>query len=112
MTIPRSSRSLYVHAYQSLVFNRVASRRAANYGVRVLEGDLIADADGTPRTDADGTPRTDATQADVIEDVLLPLPCHCMRFPRNEIETWYREALAADGVTLDAFGLVGSYVYL
>ena len=104
MAVPRSSRSLYVHAVQSLVFNRIASRRAATYGARVLDGDLFADADGAPRSDDDGEP------AGTIDDVLLPLPCHAMRFPRNEIESWYRETLAADGISLDAFGLAGAYV--
>lgn len=126
MALPRSSRSLYVHAYQSLVFNRVASRRAQSHGLRVLVGDLFADADGVPRSDlvtaamAEGLKKNDskrekATIGDdeeptigddkkktigddddqkaaidesdkpTIGDVLLPLPCHNMRFPCNEV---------------------------
>ncbi|KAK1910131.1 hypothetical protein P3342_006402 [Pyrenophora teres f. teres] len=41
MTIPRTLRLMYVHAYQSLVWNTVAGKRWALYGDRVVEGDLV-----------------------------------------------------------------------
>ncbi|KAI6230168.1 TRUD domain-containing protein [Aphelenchoides fujianensis] len=93
MAIARSARSLYVHAYQSLVFNKIASRRAQTFGVRTLEGDLYATADGREVGEPTGR----------IEDVVLPLPFFPLELPKNECGQWYAELLAADGVRLEAF---------
>ncbi|KAF5849061.1 hypothetical protein GGP41_006021 [Bipolaris sorokiniana] len=41
MTIPRTLRLMYVHAYQSLVWNTVAGKRWATYSSQVVEGDLV-----------------------------------------------------------------------
>ena len=40
-SISRNLRLMYVHAYQSLVWNAAASERWKRYGNRVIEGDLI-----------------------------------------------------------------------
>ncbi|KAH6857392.1 pseudouridine synthase [Alternaria rosae] len=41
MTIPRTLRLMYVHAYQSLVWNSVAGKRWATHGDKVVAGDLV-----------------------------------------------------------------------
>lgn len=41
MTIPRNLRLMYVHAYQSLVWNTVAGKRWITHGDQVVEGDLV-----------------------------------------------------------------------
>lgn len=41
MTIPRNLRLMYVHAYQSLVWNIVAGHRWAQHGATVIPGDLV-----------------------------------------------------------------------
>jgi tRNA pseudouridine13 synthase len=41
MTIPRTLRLMYVHAYQSLVWNTVAGKRWATHADEVVEGDLV-----------------------------------------------------------------------
>lgn len=40
-SIPRNLRLMYVHAYQSLVWNTIAGKRWELFGDRVIEGDLI-----------------------------------------------------------------------
>jgi tRNA pseudouridine13 synthase len=41
MRVTRNLRTMYVHAYQSLVWNMVASERWARYGTKVIKGDLV-----------------------------------------------------------------------
>ncbi|KAF2797165.1 tRNA pseudouridine synthase D [Melanomma pulvis-pyrius CBS 109.77] len=41
MCVPRNLRLMYVHAYQSLVWNVVAGKRWALFGPEVVEGDLV-----------------------------------------------------------------------
>ncbi|KAF2120150.1 hypothetical protein BDV96DRAFT_674381 [Lophiotrema nucula] len=41
LTIPRTLRMMYVHAYQSLVWNVVAGKRWTLFGDKVVEGDLV-----------------------------------------------------------------------
>ena len=40
-TVPRNLRLMYVHAYQSLVWNVAASQRWKRFGPSVIEGDLV-----------------------------------------------------------------------
>nr|XP_053639830.1 pseudouridylate synthase 7 homolog [Cherax quadricarinatus] len=39
--IPRTTRTLYLHAYQSWMWNTIASRRVKKYGLKVLPGDIV-----------------------------------------------------------------------
>ncbi|KAF2843810.1 tRNA pseudouridine synthase D [Patellaria atrata CBS 101060] len=41
MQIPRNLRNMYIHAYQSLVWNEAAGKRWELYGAKVVEGDLV-----------------------------------------------------------------------
>ncbi|KAK0856380.1 multisubstrate pseudouridine synthase 7 [Friedmanniomyces endolithicus] len=64
MQIQRGLRLMYVHAYQSLVWNKVAGKRWELYGEKVVEGDLVivGEKDGkatsgrVEETDQDGEP--------------------------------------------------------
>lgn len=42
-SIPRNIRLMYIHAYQSFVWNHVVSRRMKQFGTNVVVGDLVYD---------------------------------------------------------------------
>jgi tRNA pseudouridine13 synthase len=83
MGLPRNMRSMYVHAYQSLVWNRAATARA-KLGLKVLEGDLVLPPGiDTESGEAKGedTPEVHVVSAEEaasgqhsFDDVVLPLP--------------------------------------
>ncbi|KAH6661097.1 pseudouridine synthase [Truncatella angustata] len=55
LAITRNMRNMYIHAYQSLVWNFVASKRWELFGASVVEGDLVYDeADGATKTGTTG----------------------------------------------------------
>ena len=63
MQIQRNLRLMYVHAYQSFVWNTVASKRWQLYGSRLVEGDLVivgekndVVGDAKDEVDEDGEP--------------------------------------------------------
>ncbi|KAI6174839.1 TRUD domain-containing protein [Aphelenchoides bicaudatus] len=90
ISIPRNVRSLYVHAYQSLVFNKIVSKRAEKYGKQVIDGDLFM---------VNG----EVVEKGLVEDVVLPLPYFPSKFPENEVKDWYMEILEQDGVSKEVF---------
>lgn len=102
LALPRNVRLLYLHGYQSYVWNRLVSRRVQRFGYAVLPGDLLI----TPGA-AEDEPRVagpeDAGPAS-MQEVVLPLPGHSVRYPQNEVADWYKEILAEDGLTLESFG--------
>jgi tRNA pseudouridine13 synthase len=55
MTIPRTLRLMYVHAYQSLVWNVVAGKRWAAHGEKVVEGDLVLVSEHLDKTGKSAT---------------------------------------------------------
>ncbi|KYK60030.1 pseudouridine synthase TruD/Pus7 [Drechmeria coniospora] len=115
--ITRGLRSMYLHAYQSYVWNHTASRRWQQHGGTVIKGDLvIAEAGAVPPAgeenqdeDDDGIvhPIDDEDEAAVrarplseeeassgrftIHDVVLPTPGYDVIYPDNEIGEFYKE---------------------
>ena len=106
--IPRHQRLLYVHALQSYIWNKVVSRRIQVYGTKVLKEDLVSSGGESVESGAGASKEelvevvADVSKVD-IHDVLLPIPGTKVRFPDNEIKSWYEEFLAEDGLTLESF---------
>ncbi|CAL5229719.1 g13095 [Coccomyxa viridis] len=122
--VPRNSRHLYVHAYQSFLWNTAATHRVQTFGIdAAVAGDLIIPS-GTTCGDADGEngvvaetsdKRTTGHLATVhvvseeeaaagmysIDDVVLPLPGSCISYPEHATAQIYRDTAERDGISLD-----------
>ena len=106
--IPRHQRLLYVHALQSYIWNKVVSKRIQVFGTKVLKGDLVSSREEAVEGGAGANKEElvevveDVSKVD-IHDVILPIPGTKVKFPDNEIKSWYEEFLAEDGLTLESF---------
>jgi tRNA pseudouridine13 synthase len=118
--ITRGLRSMYLHAYQSNVWNHVASRRWELHGEKVVAGDLVLaeqevktayagkDEDGddifNPVDDNDDrnptvraralTEEEAASGRFTIFDVVLPVPGYEVVYPTNELGAFYKDFMA------------------
>lgn len=137
MKIPRNLRTMYVHAYQSFVWNTVASKRIEMYGLNVVEGDLVIiendekkasdpleedEFDEDIRT-ADFVRARPITKEEVesqtfkIEDVVLPTPGFDIVYPPNQkLSDLYVDIMKKDAMDpfdmrrkVRDFSLSGSY---
>jgi tRNA pseudouridine13 synthase len=122
MKIPRNLRIMYGHAYQSYVWNCVASRRMELLGLEVVAGDLVIDdteqskveknKDSVDEDDFEEDVRTDkfqraraVTQEEVeqkkfsIYDIVLPTPGFDINYPSNEdLFNTYKTIMKEDGM--------------
>ncbi|KAI1658215.1 pseudouridine synthase [Daldinia decipiens] len=126
LSIGRGMRTMYVHAYQSLVWNFVASRRWEQFGLQVVKGDLVligseASTSSEDRQNGNGEEdmihlmdggyfAEDARGLKVhalteeeasggkysIFDVVLPSPGWDVVYPDNEIGQFYRDFMAKE----------------
>ncbi|KAJ2469550.1 multisubstrate pseudouridine synthase 7 [Coemansia sp. RSA 2337] len=123
--VPRNLRLMYVHAYQSYIWNAATSQRLARFGIDgPVVGDLVIKApgfgakiNGAP----DAVPNGGEDSADVssrieptlvtarnikqftIYDVVLPLPGWAVTYPEHEVKNVYIDLMRQDG--LSPFGL-------
>ena len=115
--VPRTTRKMYVHAYQSFLFNRAASERVRRHGVdRVVAGDLVIDSGCEENFREDGveddedwfasvrevTDAEAASGAFKITDVVLPLP-GCKVMYSEWVKKLYEDICKEDGVQLTGF---------
>lgn len=122
MFITRGLRSMFLHAYQSYVWNHAASKRWELHGDAVVAGDLVIidddnskpgnrshenqDEDGIihPADEADDdmvrvrslSPDEASSGRYTIYDVVLPLPGFDVVYPASEIGTFYEEFMGRD----------------
>ncbi|XP_010585642.2 pseudouridylate synthase 7 homolog isoform X1 [Loxodonta africana] len=93
--IPRNNRLMYIHSYQSYVWNNMVSKRIEEYGLKPVPGDLVLK----------GATATYIEEGDVnnysIHDVVMPLPGFDVIYPKHKISEAYREMLAADSLDID-----------
>lgn len=136
--IPRNMRTMYVRAFQSLIWNSVASERIKRYGaLKPIIGDLVAANEFQEQEESDsdakaalaergsvGSKKNLArplmTEEDVsrhtIFDVVLPLPGFDVLYPQNDLYNVYKELLLQSNVDIDSmkrsirdYSLPGAY---
>lgn len=100
LRISRGMRNLYLHAYQSFVWNHVASHRWEKYGSKVIPGDLVlVTTDNTPAENVEDESQFQRARALSEEeatsgkysifDVVLPGPGFDVEYPKNDIGQYY-----------------------
>ncbi|XP_037692371.1 pseudouridylate synthase 7 homolog isoform X3 [Choloepus didactylus] len=93
--IPRNNRLMYIHSYQSYVWNNMVSKRIEEYGLKPVPGDLVLK----------GATATHIEEEDIhnysIHDVVMPLPGFDVIYPKHKISESYREMLTADNLDID-----------
>uniref|UniRef100_A0A5S6QW68 TRUD domain-containing protein n=1 Tax=Trichuris muris TaxID=70415 RepID=A0A5S6QW68_TRIMR len=100
--IPRNMLNMYVHSYQSLLWNRLVSRRIQRFGVRTLQGDLI-------RKTGAAADEVSVVNADMVDDVsiydlCLPIFAEKAQLPANECGKLYEEILREENLEPANFG--------
>jgi tRNA pseudouridine13 synthase len=125
LAIPRNLRTMYIHAYQSYLWNCAASERVARYGgSAVVVGDLVISRQSMHafrKSKMEGSdhhssaelhevsalaPVHVVTEEEAknktysIEDVVLPLPGSRILFPDNDIAHVYHQIAQKDGLSL------------
>ncbi|XP_077120870.1 pseudouridylate synthase 7 homolog isoform X2 [Ranitomeya variabilis] len=88
--IPRNNRLMYVHSYQSYVWNNMVSKRIEEYGLKIVPGDLVLK--GATAVVIDESNIHNYT----IHDVVMPLPGFDVIYPEHKLAAAYEEMLAAD----------------
>ncbi|KAJ1679452.1 multisubstrate pseudouridine synthase 7, partial [Spiromyces aspiralis] len=131
--IPYMLRRMYVHSYQSYVWNHAASERARRYGVdRAVPGDLVIVSDaraarkrGKTTGDEEEDDEGEAADIDVgrsgrgklevaivtedtaykysVTDVVLPILGWDVKMPTNSIADVYIDMMAKDGISIDTY---------
>ncbi|KAL4226776.1 multisubstrate pseudouridine synthase 7 [Mactra antiquata] len=111
--ITRSSRMMYVHAYQSYIWNCVVSHRIKQFGIKPVCGDLViphkqyiqtedTEAENVEEkkesTDKQTPIMIDESNIDTytIYDVVLPKPGYDVIYPGNDLELLYKDMMEQD----------------
>jgi tRNA pseudouridine13 synthase len=94
--IPSKLRLLYLHSYQSYIWNHMASKRIELYGLKAVSGDLVSDGTSVDRMINVKVINQQEAANYSIFDIVLPLPGHSVIYPDNLIQE-YNSILKKDG---------------
>lgn len=113
--IPKHTRSMFLHAVQSVIWNQVATKRMETVGEVISVGDLVQTGDASEKEGGSGTSGmkgkvvVHATQDDIdagkysITDVVLPLVGTKVQYPQNETAQLFESQLKEWGIEKSAF---------
>jgi tRNA pseudouridine13 synthase len=96
-SIAFARRTMYLHAYQSYLFNELASFRIKEYGTKVVEGDLVresSESDKDPMVgvaSAESAAQLNERLEDPLSCVVLPLPGSNVLYPVNNTGDYLKQ---------------------
>jgi len=111
LCITRGMRMMYIHAYQSYIWNHAASYRWAKFGSEVIVGDLVlvdpSKGEDKATVSADDsevyyvqarflTEQDVASEKYTIFDIVLPTPGYDVIYPNNEVGKFYEEFMGRE----------------
>lgn len=99
--LPHSIRIFWINAYQSFIWNQIASKRIEKYGTKVIKGDLYVDKDFKNLTDVKVVQDESIIPTLSLDQVVLPLPGYRVQYPENDIGDMYNTLLVADKVKFE-----------
>lgn len=96
MGLPRNLRSMYLHAYQSYIWNHMVNYRIKNHGIKPVVGDLVQNSSlKEPILITEESQLQEYT----LKDVVLPMPGHQVKYPQAPgVYEAYVELMAQDGL--------------
>ncbi|KAG2212659.1 hypothetical protein INT47_000636 [Mucor saturninus] len=119
-SLPKNMLSLYSHAYQSYIWNRVVTERSRLFGNdKPLVGDLVLVSGNSKAKTPDNRKFNNSGRRDplnkkipkvlteedlenyTIADVVYPLPGRQTVYPENEIKGLYEKFMAEDGISME-----------
>ncbi|NWQ86840.1 PUS7L protein, partial [Burhinus bistriatus] len=108
LNIPHSMRVFYVHAYCSKIWNEAASYRLKIYGSKVVEGDLVFSEESDESVSLNDkvhvvTAPEESANKYSINQVVLPMVGHSVKYPSNKVGQWYHERLFKDELQMCKF---------
>lgn len=89
-------RTFWIHAYQSYVWNKMASERLELYGQKAVVGDLIVGDD-----DKVLVVTSDMVSTTSLYQVVLPLPGYHIQYPTNGMGQRYEQLLQNENVKFE-----------
>ncbi|XP_053113399.1 pseudouridylate synthase 7 homolog isoform X2 [Hemicordylus capensis] len=92
--IPRNNRLMYIHSYQSYVWNNMVSNRIEEYGLRAVPGDLVLKGGTAVYIEEE------EVDSFSIHDIVMPLPGFDVIYPKHKIGEAYKKILAADNLDI------------
>lgn len=112
-SVSKQMRSMFLHAYQSYIWNKVASMRIETGGYSVQVGDLVLTGDKSSGTSGlKGKSVKILTADDVqnynITDVVLPLAGSKIVYPEGLSGDLFVELMKEDGINREMFAKVGA----
>ena len=98
--IPRNTRLMYVHSYQSYVWNKMASWRIGHLGMSPVPGDLVWTRGDSKHKEVEYVTEENK-ELFGLHDVVLPLPGYDVMLPSNKVGEEYTKLLQQDGLTIE-----------